>query len=67
MVTPDSLSEFSATDYPIDRLGSFTMDTAELRSLSPDWPSFMGCQSVFVEHLRIVGDIRKMSRDLLAR
>lgn len=66
VITPKPLTSFSATSYPIERLGAFDLDAKELAILSPDWPPFMGSQPVVVEHLRMVGDIRKMTQDLWA-
>lgn len=66
VIAPKRLTTFSATSYPLEHLGSFELDPKELSTLSPDWPTFMGSQPVVVEHLRMVGDIRKMTQDLWA-
>lgn len=67
VITQDKLTSISQTDYPVQQLASITMDSAELKSLSPDWSTFMGAKSVVVQHLRMVGDIRKMTKDFTAR
>lgn len=67
VITQDKLNTFSQTDYPVQQLASFPMDSAELKRLSPDWSTFMGSKSVVVQHLRMVGDIRKMTKDFTAR
>lgn len=67
VITQDKLTSFSQTDYPVQQLASITIDSAELKSLSPDWSTFMGAKSVVVQHLRMVGDIRKMTKDFTAR
>lgn len=67
VITPDKLTTFSQTDYPVQQLASFPIDSAELKRLSPDWSTFMGSKSVVVQHLRMVGDIRKMTKDFTAR
>lgn len=67
IITPERLTQFAETDYVILPVSTFKTSSAELSVLSPEWARFMGPQPVSVLHLRIAGDIRTLSKDLLAR
>lgn len=66
VITHQKLTHFSETIHPVERLSTFVLQSRDLQQLSRDWAAFMGPRPVTVEHLRMSGDIRKMTRDLWA-
>lgn len=67
IISQAGVTQLGITDYPANQLGSYAIDSSELNRLSPGWGTFMGGQSAVLQHVRMVGDIRKMSRDFFAR
>jgi hypothetical protein len=67
IISHTGVTQIGNTDYPANQLGSYVIDSTELGRLSPSWRAFMGGQSAILQHVRMVGDIRKMSRDFFAR
>lgn len=67
IISQTGVAQMGTTDYPAIQIGNYAIDSAELGRLSPSWRAFMGGQSAILQHVRMVGDIRKMSRDFFAR
>lgn len=64
VITPYALNQWSETDFPIQRMGIATVNTAELAYV-PD--RLLRFPTLQVEHIRIQGDISQMRRDVFAR
>lgn len=68
VITKERITVISETDYPVIQVSSAMMSLSDIGTLSPGWAAFMGSRpELAVVHLRISGDIRKMSKDLTAR
>lgn len=67
VISREKLTKYSETIHPIQHLASFSISSDELAGLRPEWSSFMGTPQVVAEHLRMVGDIRKMTKDIFAQ
>ncbi|MBX7146695.1 MAG: hypothetical protein K1X44_05235 [Alphaproteobacteria bacterium] len=58
--------DFAQTDYPIKKLSSFSVKSADLAQLSSEYPDFFkGSDKLSVQHIRMSGDISKMRQDLI--
>lgn len=67
LVTLKPLRNFSQTDYPVQRSEVLGMTATELEEISPKWAAMMGGSDVFVQQVRIEGDISQMQRDFFAQ